>query len=389
MGAIDSLLRRANEEGVNVFGVTPTALPGRGVGVVATRDLDVCRATFPTTSRLTSRQKGEVIMTIPVQAIRSLHTVPEDISRRLSRDMSLHGLLAAELALRRDAAADWASIVPQWTHFEATIPMLWPEELQEVLPAEAKSLLTKQCTRFEIDWKMFNDSFPDEPRQEYLYAWLLVNTRTFYFETPTMVTFPWHDRLALLPVADLFNHADTGCSVSFSTEGYTITADRSYCAGDEIFTSYGEHSNDFLLAEYGFVLRENQHDKLCLDDIILPRLTPNQKSELKEHGYLGDFMLYAGSGRCDNIWVALRLLSCVNAHWQSYIDGEEDKEGTLRKAAEQLPDVFERYLCRIEEVLRHIRALHAGKACQRNLLVQRWEQIQVSVRQSMENEATT
>ncbi|GJN82976.1 hypothetical protein PLIIFM63780_006522 [Purpureocillium lilacinum] len=361
MGAIDSLLRKADEDGVRVFGVTPTTLPGRGIGMVATRDLE---------------------------AIRSLHTVPEDVSRRLSRDMSIHGLLAAELALRRDDAADWASIVPQWTDFEATVPMLWPEELQSILPAEAKRLLAKQCSRFETDWKMFSDGFPDELRRDYLYAWLLVNTRTFYFETPAMVAFPWHDRLALLPIADLFNHADTGCSVSFSTEGYDITADRSYCAGDELLTSYGEHSNDFLLAEYGFVLRDNQHDKLCLDEVILPRLSRGQESELKEHGYLGDFMLHNGSKRSDNIWVALRLLSCVNADWQSFIDGEEDEEGTLEKATGQLPDLLEEYLCKIEEKLGLVRVLQVGKACQRDLLVQRWEQIQAFIRRWLEDQSS-
>lgn len=41
MGAIDSLLRKADEDGVRVFGVTPTTLPGRGIGMVATRDLEV------------------------------------------------------------------------------------------------------------------------------------------------------------------------------------------------------------------------------------------------------------------------------------------------------------------------------------------------------------
>jgi len=327
-------------------------------------------------------------VTIPAQAIRSLHTVPEDVSRRLSRDMSIHGLLAVELALRRGDAADWAGIVPQWTDFEATVPMLWPEELQSILPAEAKSLLAKQCSRFETDWKMFSDGFPDELRRDYLYAWLLVNTRTFYFETPAMVAFPWHDRLALLPIADLFNHADTGCSVSFSTEGYDITADRSYCAGDELLTSYGEHSNDFLLAEYGFVLRDNQHDKLCLDEVILPRLSRGQESELKEHGYLGDFMLHNGSKRSDNIWVALRLLSCVNADWQSFIDGEEDEEGTLEKATGQLPDLLEEYLCKIEEKLGLVRVLQVGKACQRDLLVQRWEQIQAFIRRWLEDQSS-
>ncbi|KAJ6440681.1 C6 transcription factor [Purpureocillium lavendulum] len=41
--------------------------------------------------------------------------------------------------------------------------------------------------RFQVDWQMFSNGFPDELRKDYLYAWLLVNTRTFYFETPAMV----------------------------------------------------------------------------------------------------------------------------------------------------------------------------------------------------------
>ncbi|POR37826.1 Uncharacterized protein TPAR_01966 [Tolypocladium paradoxum] len=367
MTTIDGLLRRADEEGVQVFGITPTGFPGRGIGVMATRDLE----------------RGDIIMTIPVQAIHSLHTVPEDIVCKLSRDISIHGLLAAELALQHTASADLAELVPKWTDFEATIPYLWPAELQRLLPGEARCLLTKQQTKFEKDWDMFRNGFASKSRQDYLYAWLLVNTRAFYYETSAMMLFPWHDRLALLPVADLFNHSDTGCSVSFSTESYTVTADRRYYAGDEVYTSYGEHSNDFLLAEYGFLPSENRWDKVCLDDLLLPRLTPKQKSELRENGCLGDFILHDGLKKCDNIWIALRLLCCVDASWQRYIDGEEDAEGTLAKATELLPALLEGYLGRIKEIQTEIRALQVGRDCQQKLLVRRWEQIEALVRQAM------
>ncbi|CAH0054413.1 unnamed protein product [Clonostachys solani] len=241
MDAIESLLRRAEGQGVKISGIKPIAVPGRGIGVVAIHDI----------------KEGDAIMTVPIEAIRSLHTIPEDISCQLSPEMTIHGLLAAELALHRNPTADWAGLVPQWTDFEATVPMLWPEELQLLLPAEAKRILAKQLARFKIDWDTFRKGFPNQDRRDYLYAWLLVNTRAFYFDMNNMMSYPWHDRLALLPVADLFNHANTGCIVSLMTEHYIITADRPYRASEEMCISYRDHSNNYLISEYGFLLRDN------------------------------------------------------------------------------------------------------------------------------------
>ncbi|ODA80839.1 hypothetical protein RJ55_03799 [Drechmeria coniospora] len=332
--AIDTLLRRAYDEGINLVGVKPAVLPGRGIGLVATRVLD----------------KGDEIMTIPLRSVRSLDTTPEEISRSLSQDMTIHGRLASELALHPQSVAEWLSVVPRWKDFEECMPILWPESLQKLLPPEAMSVLAKQKKNFDIDWNMFRAVFTKVQRRDYLYAWLLVNTRTFYFETASMLAFPWHDRLALLPVADLFNHADAGCSVSFSPEGYTITADGPYRTGEEICISYGQHSNDYLLAEYGFLLQENRWDAICLDQVLLPRLSGEERSELERNGHLGGFMLHAKSKKVDSVWIALRLHCCVDAQWQNYRDGEEDAEGTLAKAAALLADLLEEYLGRVKEV---------------------------------------
>lgn len=47
MGAIEILLLKAAEEGIEVSGVKPISFPGRGIGVVATRNIKVRSLTFP------------------------------------------------------------------------------------------------------------------------------------------------------------------------------------------------------------------------------------------------------------------------------------------------------------------------------------------------------
>lgn len=314
-------------------------------------------------------------MHIPTEAISSLHNLPEVVSRDLPRDMSIHGSLAAQLALHRETMDNWAVKVPELSAFQDTMPMFWPRELRDLLPAEAKSLVDQQRSRFESDWNKFAAAFHDASREKYLHCWLLVNTRAFYFETSLTAMFPWHDRLALLPLADMFNHDNVGCALSFSTDGYTLTADRPYSAGEEVCISYGNHSNDFLLAEYGFILPANDTDRICLDEIILPRLSSRQSSELLENGYPDGFTLNTESEAHDNIWIALRLLCSTEADWPGYVNGEEDAQGTLDQAADLLSTLLEEYLDRVDDNLTIIHALRIGKPQHRALLGRRWEQL--------------
>lgn len=73
-----------------------------------------------------------------------------------------------------------------------------------------RGLLDKQKTRFEKDWAKVSSAIPRANREQYLYYWLLVNTRTFYHERPgkNKKTTLRDDRMALCPFADYFNHAD-------------------------------------------------------------------------------------------------------------------------------------------------------------------------------------
>lgn len=332
----------------------------------------------------------------------------------------MHGLLAADLWLRGPVRQDtgrndstctakekgtkpaitpaWSAVLPTQADFEESMPLLWHEQTQKLLPPTVTDLVAKQSAKLEKDWATVWEVFgagggsegatdaaatssgPEHRRMQagtnrgkkrgvndapkgpktsddsemaqktpehdpeiaslisstdnevaakaaYMYAWMVVNTRTFYFVhssrgklSPTdadEAAVDREDRMALQPVADLFNHhgeaprsADDPppSPVSFDGAGFTIRAGRRYRRGEEVCISYGHHSNDFLLAEYGFVLEHNHHDEVQLDEAILPRLSPEQRDELEAAGFLGRYALDARTVCCYRAEVAVRLL---------------------------------------------------------------------------------
>ena len=58
--------------------------------------------------------------------------------------------------------------------------------------------------------------FPDGTLPQYTYFWLIVNTRSFYFEIPGCdVVQKYDDRMVFCPFADYFNHNDHGVSLLY------------------------------------------------------------------------------------------------------------------------------------------------------------------------------
>lgn len=202
---------------------------------------------------------------------------------------------------------------------------MWPIELQSLLPKPAKNLLKKQQDKFQHDWSAFSVEFNKTSRDHYLHAWLLVNTRSFYYTTPKMDKYPHDDRLAMLPVADMFNHAESSCEATFSWQTYTIRAVRGYAKGEEVHFCYGAHSNDFLLAEYSFTLKSNGLDTVCLDDVIVPAFNNEQKNALKAKGFLGRYVLDSKRAVCFRTQVALRILCCTQTQWEQFVDAKLDE----------------------------------------------------------------
>ncbi|KAM5347034.1 hypothetical protein ACJ41O_010039 [Fusarium nematophilum] len=368
MSIDEAFLPWVEARGVKLKGIEPRILPGRGIGVVATRDV----------------RANEAILSVPMKALRTIDTVPKDISQAL-HGVSVHGILAAEIALdESDDFAVWRTVLPTREDLEAGMPMMWPSELQALLPRRAKDLLDKQTATFRRECDIVLKAFPDLTREDYLYAWLLINTRTFYNSMPKMKTYAQADRLVCMPAADLFNHADQGCQLSYSALGYSIAADRVYRQGEEVYVSYGPHSNDFLLTEYGFHLDTNRWDEVYLDDVILPRLNKTQRADLASIDFLGRYTLDDQTLGCHRTQVALRMLCCTPRQWQRFFHAEDDGQTSQAEVDELLLESLKDFLGIIGRMLYKLDGIEVGLGSQRELLRRRWQQIETMVRKTIE-----
>lgn len=324
----------------------------------------------------------ESVLRVPIRAIRSATTITQELLRQTPSAMPLHGLLAAELALDdTDTLAAWRHALPTMADMTATIPQMWREELQNLLPSPARSLLEKQQAKYQREWNMISQAIPSLREEEFRYYWFVINTRTFLHDVPETQRYNWEDRLALVPVADMFNHAESGCTVSYTPEHYTVTTDRAYEASEEVFVSYGDHSNDFLLAEYGFLMANNCWDVISIDDIVIPKLDEASREELCRRDLLGKYMIHVEKGPCRRTLVALQALCCPYEQWLQYVEGRDDGHGSQDTVNVLLCEVLGDLQRTIEEKLKMIDELCVSAPRQRDTLKQRWKQIETTARQ--------
>ncbi|UKZ80445.1 hypothetical protein TrVFT333_008206 [Trichoderma virens FT-333] len=369
MGHLQNLMSWAKTQGVVTNGIEPRKIPGRGTGILATRKI----------------KAEEEILRVPARVLRCLASVPSRVRERLPADTTILALLAADLALDKSAnSGPWKAVLPKMSDFDAGMPMLWPRELSDLLPLESREHLRKREKEFQGNWNAFKDAFPDVPYEEYTYAWMIVNTRSFYNETPETLKYPWEDRLALIPVADLFNHSDDGCKVYYSADGYHIVADREYKKGEELFISYSSYSNDYILLEYGFIPDESLDDDVYIDDAVFPKLSEGQKEELEKRDLLGEYPLESSAEEFRRTQGVLRLLSCTTKEFYDFLDGKEKGQLVQERVDRFLGGLLDEFLNGIiAKRLREIEELKVGRADQRALLAKRWMQIEGLIRKKV------
>lgn len=223
-----------------------------------------------------------------------------------------------------------------------------------------------------------------------MFIWLIVNTRAFYYTPPegkaeanaNKEAIDPDDCLALVPLADCFNHADVGCEENFSSAGYKIrVADHPVEKGEEIYVSYGNHSNDFLLVEYAFLPAENRWDEIALDEILLPLFSEPEKRILKKADFLGDFKLDRQTTTCcHRTQVAMRLISSMTQRmWKRRLakgfESEFEDDAYQWQVNRVLLRALTEYSSVVQERLQQIAALNDGLPSQRDTLSRRWEQI--------------
>ncbi|KKY22103.1 putative set domain-containing protein [Diplodia seriata] len=345
--------------GVTIDGVTPARLPGRGLGVLATKPL----------------KQGDLLVSVPAKAL--LTTESKHVKDvELPKDATVHARLAAYLTLM-DGKADaphriWQPVWPKKEEFESIMPMNWEEREKELLPAHAKSLLEKQQEKFEKDWRALRAHLPSgDCRDLFTYYWLIVNTRTFYWDYPTTTRtgkqqvkrrkLAPDDCMALCPFMEYFNHADEGCTVDHDMKGFTITCNREY---------------------NGFLLDSNKWDETKLDDIILPKLYQEKKDAMDELGFLGDFTIDS-SQTCHRTQVALRALVLPGNTWRRFADGFDDGERERDRVDERLVQILKQYAREIDTVEKEIQDLSPSD--RRSTLEKRWDQIRSIISGQLEN----
>ncbi|OBT49467.1 hypothetical protein VE00_00325 [Pseudogymnoascus sp. WSF 3629] len=355
----EEFTRWAELQGVKLYGIAAHQFPGRGLGIVAKE----------------RQEAGKIILTVPTSALRTTLTVPKAISIPLGK-ITAHGLLAADLSLDTDEARSrWRDVLPSQEDFQTSMPILWSPVLQDFLPQAASALLSGQIKKFELDWATVSGAFPALTRDHYMYNWLIVNTRTFYYVPPgTKKKKDPKDCMALNPFADYFNHSSQGCTVEFGPEGFEITSNKVYEAGEEIYISYGKHSNDFLLAEYGFIMDENDFDHILLDSVIIPKMDAVQLQLVRDAGYLGNYVLDKESV-CYRTEVALRALCMPARRWERFVDSGVDGQHDQAMADELLIKVLKLYVAKAQNLIEQLLSLEVKDRSQVETLVRRWNQI--------------
>ena len=190
---------------------------------------------------------------MPINALLTIHSIPEKF-KALHEGITAHGLLASFLAFSNDGMSQytlWKASWPSLQDFQQSMPLLWPNILREPIDQEVSvsnvagmgknpcepfwalppaigarfggilevdasrsaGLLDRQQEKLHADWKMVSKLFPNKGFLEYTYYWLIVNTRSFYFDVlPGNIQESHYNRIVLCPFVDLFNHSDHGVS---------------------------------------------------------------------------------------------------------------------------------------------------------------------------------
>ena len=327
--------------------------------------------------------------------------------------MTTHCVLATHLLFDKYKLAEeidpWTAILPSMESFKSGLPLLWSKPLQECLPYAARKLLKNQERKFCNDWIQAVDPCVERPEQynrdEFMHTWILVNTRTFYYTPPNQARKPRsrpalqvdpNENMALNPFADYFNHSSPPtCEVSYSVKGFEIEAVRPAKAGEEVYISYGKHSNDFLLAEYGFIMDENENDSISLDDIVMKkieetggkRVGKSRRSNCESNGFWGKYTLDK-DGVCYRTQVALKSLVMSERRWEHLCRGNDIGEDEEEAYVEVLREVLEGSLEAAKKAVKSLQRMkteetHEAEA--RDTLMRRWKQIVALVQKVLDD----
>jgi hypothetical protein len=360
LSAVNGLLEYCRDHNIFISPKIQTrAYPGKGLGVYANQNI----------------AKGERLIHVPTAALLTTRRIPPSSAPAASRkNIPVHALLAAYLAFGNDelhgSLIRWMKTWPTLADFTSSIPLTWPEDLyifgsgNDISRDESRSfvlpptltgaylpagtvlsdttgstmLVAKQKEKFQAHIAALEAFLGSNEYEElrstestsywrFVHSWLCVNSRCFSY-TPPGIKAPSdpNEAMAMCAGMDLFNHsAVSGVRTKSDRSGYFAHAERPHKAGEEILFNYGQHLNDVLWSEYGFLLDDIPDDAIRIDNVVLAGLKPNQRQLLDEQGYLGDYWLTA-EGVCYRTQVVAWMSLLDRDKWQQMLLGHYDPE---------------------------------------------------------------
>lgn len=201
----------AESRGNQISGVVPASLPGRGIGLVATRRI----------------KSGQRIIFVPAKAM-----LQPDIA--LLKKLNLHNAspqaqLTASLMARegeKDEVYEMArSVWPTWQDFEACMlcsdgPDLNSNAYDGVIPPSVKSPLDRLLKDLRRDVDDISTAFSaadlKADKQTLLYHWTIANTRSFHWKPAGKK----QGSMVVCPFLDYTNHCPSGQGVRYLPESH-------------------------------------------------------------------------------------------------------------------------------------------------------------------------
>ncbi|KII88547.1 hypothetical protein PLICRDRAFT_41720 [Plicaturopsis crispa FD-325 SS-3] len=245
------------------------------------------------------------------------------------------------------------------------------DELVQSLPPSTLAALEKLHAKFSEDWRIVREYMATHPEvsnksdsleshliNDFVWAWLNVNTRCIYHRLKDPQSHP--DNFTLCPVLDFANHTahlPHMLPLSSDAEIWNIAPRRRKAAedftllspsnaivpkGQELYLTYGLHCNRTLFVEYGFINDAPQIPSIEMDrevevqDLvewhIRNRPTKSWIEEtLRDEGYWGDWTMHTSPAPAHpsfRLVAALRLLhidpSAELDDWRDTLMGRRD-----------------------------------------------------------------
>lgn len=204
----------AQERGVEINGVAPSKLEGRGLGLVTTKKV----------------KSGERLLFIPEKAMFKPN------GRFLKQHRLEQSSPQAQLAISAMGAckspdsplASWQATWPTARDFWRSMPMCWEQSYRDSLPHSVLHPLERQLDDYRKDWTAVQSVCDSNAwaESDFKYFWMIINSRSFHWKPPKGRS----GSMVMCPFIDYMNHGPTGttCHVTVDQRGYEVHADRDY-----------------------------------------------------------------------------------------------------------------------------------------------------------------